>query len=246
MAIDWIFFDVGGVLLDDSPLRRWKESILLEIARRYVPTLTIERVVSTMRIVSGRPGSVVVNALRVLVRDPHEYRQALARLESLSPAMRAAAERQTVRTEALEVVSVLSERYCLGLLANQPEAIRKKLAEGRVLSHFAYRNVSADSAYEKPSLVFFRDVLARAGVQAANSAVVDDSIERGIIPGREVGMTTIWFQTPHELDRPRPAAADYVVSSLGEILTLPFVAANVSRHRVAGRSECDFRPRRAA
>ncbi len=74
------------------------------------------------------------------------------------------------------------------LIANQHESIRKKLDEAGVLQYFTHTTVSNEYKLEKPDSRIFSSVLEEVGVDSKNTVMIDDNIERGLIPAKEIGM----------------------------------------------------------
>lgn len=221
MQIRWIFFDVGGVLLDDRPLREWKISALLSLGSRYHRELSRESVEQALLQASRRSGSMTRNALLSLVGGTH-FNEAVLALKALDYDMRRASERQEIRPEALEVVSRLSDSFSLGLLANQPQTVRKKLAEAGLLKHLSSKIVSADSHYQKPDPIFFRDMIARVGTRAEQALLIDDDLDRGVLPAKRVGMKAVWYRPDWET-RHVISSIDGCVTNLRQIERLPII-----------------------
>ena len=70
----------------------------------------------------------------------------------------------------------------------------------------------------KPEPPLFRIALARLGVDAAQAAMVGDSVESDVAGGRRIGMRTVLY-APDGIAAP-PGAADVVIRSFGELAAL--------------------------
>lgn len=221
MPIKWIFFDVGGVLLDETPLFEWKIRTIMDIARSLEHRFARKDVLRVWPEASKRSGNLAENAIDLLLHDRDVAKIAKDQLRSRKEDMERASAEQKIRQDALETISFLSQQYSLGLLANQPQKTRKKLADAGLLHFFTEKIVSAETAYQKPDEIFFRDTLARAGARPEESVLVDDNIERGLMPAKHIGMKTVWMKTADRADIP-DGAIDYVITSLSELMSIDF------------------------
>ncbi len=60
--INWLFFDMGGVILNDDKPENIRQSVLLEVVKVYEPSLAISDVHKAWARASEQPGSVRLNA----------------------------------------------------------------------------------------------------------------------------------------------------------------------------------------
>ena len=122
-----------------------------------------------------------------------------------------------IRPEAQKVVAKLSFKYNLGLLANQPVKTKEKLEQAQILQYFKFQDVSEDFNLRKPDPEFFKAIFKATGANPKESAIIDDNIERGLIPAKKLGMTTVWFKLE---ERDLVKEIDFIVINLEELLEI--------------------------
>ncbi|MBP7005541.1 HAD family hydrolase [Patescibacteria group bacterium] len=217
-TIDWIFFDVGDVLIDESGYTRWKQNTVLQSVRAYQGTLLQEDVERVWTSASAQPGSLMQNAARLLLPKTEDADKAIQFIKDKSAEMNEARKMQTVYPEALDTVRLLSETYRLGILANQPVETKQMLANAGLLEYFTSTNLSGDYPFQKPDPRYFLQTLQDAGADVSRSVLVDDNIERGLAPAKQIGMRTVWYK-----HRERAVPSDTVDAVIESLQDLPAV-----------------------
>lgn len=219
--IDWLFFDVGGTLLDNSIYGQWRLKTILEIVRKYRPNITEQDITAVVPKASGMIDNLDKNIITCLL--PEEQKAELAELEMRR---RWAREKegvdyyqQPIRPEGKPAVKILAKDYKLGLLANQSTKIREKLDAAGLLPYFAHTGVSADYRLIKPDPRLWLEVFKETGAIPNRAAVVDDNIERCLVPAKKFGMTTVWYKL-RERDNVPIGAVDYTITSLNDLLEI--------------------------
>lgn len=66
-SIEWVFFDIGGVIIDDTQVHVERMELVLQIGRRFNPGLTISAVNDAYISSSAVSGGIYKNALRTLI-----------------------------------------------------------------------------------------------------------------------------------------------------------------------------------
>lgn len=108
----------------------------------------------------------------------------------------------------------------LGIVANQPEAARRKLARAGLLELFDHCGLAGPSGLRKPDPRAFAEAAAALEVPPAACIMVGDRIDNDVIPARALGMATILFRSGrHRRQRPRGDGEepDRLVSDVGEL-----------------------------
>ncbi|MFA6382368.1 MAG: HAD family hydrolase [Candidatus Buchananbacteria bacterium] len=215
--IDWIFFDAGGVLLNETKHEEQRMSLILKVIQEYKPKITKDDISVERPKASAMLGGLTINIVKLLLPDKIQQESAIKKIKTIG--LRAdQCSYAFVRPEAEKIVERLSEKYNLGLLANQPVNTKEKLERAGVLKYFKFQEVSEDFKLRKPDPEFFKAIFKATGADSKKSVIIDDNIERGLIPAKKLGMTTIWFKLE---DRDVPAGiVDYTVESLGGLLEL--------------------------
>jgi HAD superfamily hydrolase (TIGR01509 family) len=209
MAIEAVLFDLDGVLIDSEPV--WEEvrrafvserggKWLPDTQRRLMGMSTVEwaRYLSVELGVGMAPDEVADEVIR---RMAERYKVALP----LLPA-------------AVEVVTLLSRRWRLGLASSSPtKLIEVVLNRSGLAPFFAVAISTEEVARGKPAPDVYLAVAARLAVAPGLCAAVEDS-SNGLRSATASGMRVIAI--PRPVYPPEPdalAAADLVLHRLEEL-----------------------------
>ena len=200
--IKWIFFDIGSTLVDESVA--YQNRIERTIAGTNI---TYDDFYNKMVEISKYNQSGYNKALEA-------YGLKMAPWNS---------EDEYVYPEAEEVLRELSERYHIGIIANQNLGSKDRLEELGLLRYIDLVIASAEEGVAKPDLRIFQIALDRANCNPEEAVMVGDRIDNDILPANKIGMITVWIKQgfggyaepkePEELP-------DYTVTSLVEITEL--------------------------
>jgi HAD superfamily hydrolase (TIGR01509 family) len=215
--IEWIFFDMGGVILDDSEPEIMRQQLALNVAKKYMPTVTMTDVKEAWMIASGTPGSMRIVALRELCKSLPNLEEIVSEYKELCQIDYHSLCK--VRPEAKEVVSQLSQRYQLGLMANQGAKAISHLVDSGLLEFFSYQKMSHHVGLEKPDPEFFKSILNATKAQPDKSVIIDDNWFRGCLPARKEGMKTILYKRDI-IPSPDDANPNWQINSLTELLKI--------------------------
>ena len=108
----------------------------------------------------------------------------------------------------------------LGIVANQPEAARERLARAGIGELFDYQGLSALTGLRKPDPRAFLAAAEAMGVSPVACIVVGDRIDNDIVPAKALGMAAIQLRSGrHRRQRPRSPAEtpDAVVTDVLEL-----------------------------
>lgn len=214
--IDWIFFDVGGVLMDESAFLQWRQNNDWQIVQKFLPAVTFGDIKNSWPQASADDGPLDVNLLRVML-SAEQFSQALDLLHQSfldSPDYYA----QPIRPEALPTLQQLSQKFKLGIIANQSSQAKQKLEAEGIAQYLHTAEMSEHLQVDKPNPEIFTTVLKNCGALPERSVMVDDNIERGLSPAKKLGMKTVWFKT-EERNVPEDVV-DEVITNLSELPTL--------------------------
>jgi len=120
---------------------------------------------------------------------------------------------------AEEMLMQVSEKYicCIATSADKSdcndmvEALRRVGAEKYFMHFFASNNLG----FAKPDPGFFGSVMDQLPYGNASYVSIGNLYEKDIVPAKQVGMKTIWFNE-NNLKGSFPAA-DYIIGSLSEL-----------------------------
>jgi FMN phosphatase YigB (HAD superfamily) len=139
-SIKWIFFDVGGVLLDDAEAEDRRTKLLLDVCIKHNQSLAIEDIVHARQIASAKTGSIEENVIKCLLRD--QTSQQVAQNEFKERKKEIGYDQYSkIRPDALKVAELLSKKYKLGIMANQPIHRTKQLEECGLIRYFHHSDM---------------------------------------------------------------------------------------------------------
>jgi FMN phosphatase YigB (HAD superfamily) len=219
--IDWIFFDIGGVLTDDRAFEAARDQVIIEAVSAHAAAPDAERVRGARRLASSRTGELTANIIAELVADDgvrlrvqteadELWRERAGDRRHLSP----------VRPEAGPVLERLATCYRLGIMANQPTRTKEKLLGAGILHHFSHAGMSEDYGFHKPDPQLFREVLHATGATAARSVMIDDNLERGLLPAKKLGFRIVWFVGDKTATAKDKMSADWIITELEDLDTI--------------------------
>lgn len=188
--LDWLFIDVGGVLLDDRPLLDALYRYVADaLQRRGVDTGREEVLATRRRLVAAGVDGVYRRVLREHAPDRDTADEVLAEFrEWLEPRQK---ELNPPREGVREALAALSDRYRLALAANQGAYIHDLLAEHELRRYFDEAAISGEIGVAKPDPAFFRHLLSACETTPGRAAMVGDSLPNDLRPAHELGMRTV-------------------------------------------------------
>lgn len=217
-SIDWIFFDVGGPLVSDAAALQRRIDTNLRVLRQYLPDLTRQQIIDLWPKASAINGSIDENLVHLLVGDPAVAKQAHDQIQHEKQKQPSYLETLVVRNEAASVCGELSKHYKLGLIANQHSGVKEILSAAGILQHFTHQKVSHDYGLIKPDPAYYQAVLSDTGANPLRSVMIDDNIERSLMPAKKFGMKTIWYKL--EDRQAPPEIVDYTITKLEDLLEI--------------------------
>ena len=197
--IKWIFFDIGSTLVDESAVYENRIKEITQgnnIDRNEFVAKVIERAQTS-------PKPIVSAAEDYGVNVPAWRHD----LEVLYP-------------DSKEVLQRLSQKYKIGIIANQDFGTEQRLTDFNVHQHIDLVIASAEEGVAKPDLRIFQIALARADCKPEEAVMVGDRIDNDIIPANKIGMTTVWIKQgfgSYAEPKTVEEQPDYIVNSLAEI-----------------------------
>lgn len=197
--IEWIFFDIGSTLVDESKAyeHRIKDTIQnTNITYKQFCNLMIDFAKQ------GKNGYIeAAKELNLKITKWHSED------EFLYP--------NTIRT-----LKLLSEKYKIGIIANQPLGTQERLNKMEIDKYISLVISSAEENVSKPNLRIFKLALDRAGCSPNNAIMVGDRLDNDIVPAKTVGMKTIWIKQGLgglAIPKNESETADLTVKNISEI-----------------------------
>ncbi len=216
-----ILFDFGGTL--DSDGEHWLDRFydLYQRAGLQLPPAQIKRAFYHADSMCHGNSRLTGEGLRSLMKYHVQLQFQLLKLEDpekekeLVESFCRKSEQFLRRNAGL--LQSLQRRYRLGLVSNFYGNVAF-LCEEAGLAKFL--EVIVDSALigsGKPDPEIFRIALSRLNLPPEEVAFVGDSYERDMMPGRALGMKTIWMKGPHPRVPEGAGPVDAWISSLAEL-----------------------------
>jgi HAD superfamily hydrolase (TIGR01549 family) len=207
-----VFFDIGGVMYDDTVYAR-----ALNTALR---TLGAEFTDEDFDDVYGEARAAQSGSFRRLLAERFLGDDAdVAALEA-EASRHWAYPTGALEPDAVPCLKALAGKYRLGIIANQPSAVRDAMRRDGLDVYFEVWGVSDDVGLEKPDPRLFAHVLETAGVIPGRSAMVGDRLDYDVRPSKAAGMHAVWLLRGEAPDRPTPeqlAEADAAIRGLDEL-----------------------------
>lgn len=200
--IKWLFLDIGSTLVDES-----------KCIEQRCRTITSENNINELEFKN-----------KVL-----EYAK-----ESFQPVKLAAKYYGTkipVWNKELEylypnvesILSQLSKKYKLGIIANQSLGTKERLEHWEICKYFNIIVASAEEGCEKPDSKIFNIALNRADCKAEDAVMIGDRLDNDIVPAKKIGMKTIWvkqgFAKYHSI-KDKNEHPDYTIDTISELIKL--------------------------
>jgi HAD superfamily hydrolase (TIGR01509 family) len=210
--IEMVFFDIGGVMYDDTVYARSWKNALRESGAAFTDQEFEAEYTATR---AAQSGSFRVRLTQRFLGDGAD----LATVEARA-AKYWAYPPTALYADVIPCLEALDGRYRLGVIANQPSSVRAAMEREGLTRFFEVWGVSDDLGLQKPDPKLFSQVLYTAGVSPARSVMVGDRLDYDVRPAKTAGMRTIWVlrgEAPDEPTADQMAEADASVRSLTEI-----------------------------
>ena len=195
--IEWLFFDVGSTLVDESEV--------------YV-----DRINKIAKAAGKTHDEVYKKSIEF-------YRKGLkGDLETAAfygvPLPKWQPQYENPYPAAAEVLEKLGGRYKLGVIANQSLGTADRLKKYGLLEYFSLVVASAEEGIAKPDRRIFDIALERSGCKPENAVMIGDRVDNDILPAKAVGMKTVLVgQGLSSLSEEKYQDRDAYVSSIEEL-----------------------------
>lgn len=132
-------------------------------------------------------------------------------------------ELEKLYDEAPAVIKRLSQKYELGIIANQLDGLKERLQAFELLKYFKYIISSWNVQVMKPDIRIFEYALDKANCTPQEACMIGDRLDNDILPAKSLGMKTVWIKQGFgALQKPlfKSEEADYTISNLTELLRI--------------------------
>lgn len=193
-AVDVVFFDVGGVMYDDTVYARAIDRALRELGASFDDE---EFAAAYAQVRAAQAGSFRDQLARRFLgpgADVRAVERAASRYWAYPPG--------ALYPDVVPCLRSLSGGYRLGIVANQPSTVRDALERDGVAGFFELWNVSEDVGFDKPDPRLYAGAIEAAGVAPERTAMVGDRLDRDVRPAAAAGMRTVWVLRGEAPDAP--------------------------------------------
>lgn len=205
--IKWLFFDLGYTLINEDEAHIKHINDCIEYQKAHNNRLfTYDEIYNEM------------------CRASAEYRQQFyGAMETLKIIEKTAYPKDYEKPypNTKSVLSKLSEKYKIGIIANQSAGTKNRLSQFGMLSFIDLCIASYEAGIEKPDKRIFQLALNQADCSANEAVMIGDRLDNDIYPANKLGMKTIHikqgfgaYQEPKNNDY----KADLTINGLSELL----------------------------
>jgi putative hydrolase of the HAD superfamily len=217
-SVDFVFLDIGGVLYDDRVYAEAWRRALREAGADF----------------SDEEFDAEYAAARR--EQSRSFRRRLAARfagdDADLQALEASASRywhyppSALHADVLACLEGLREAgYRLGVIANQPTAVRDAMQRDGLVPFFEVWGVSDDLGLQKPDPALFVHALTTASVEPSRAVMVGDRLDYDVRPPKAAGMRTVWVLRGEAPDDPSPEQLSETDASVRDLTELPAAVA---------------------
>lgn len=220
----FIFFDLGQTLVDEWRFIEYLDNKLLEVLNGFGARIDLrnyravrDNVIRNRMIGNGSTRELIIEICRLVTQRGYE-RIIADRLEYDIKYGR----RELFRFyyDAEQTLSILSQKYKLGVIANQSRDVLQLLDKFDFRDFFNVVIVSSEVNMNKPDPRIFQLAMDRAANNSKRYVMIGDRLDTDISPANKLGMKTIRYTNSlFRLQEPidESEIATHVVNRLSKI-----------------------------
>jgi HAD superfamily hydrolase (TIGR01549 family) len=226
--LKWIFFDLGSTLTDESVFEKYMFDTVWKTLKesgahvdRQAFNKTLKAVVETRKSGSGGYRGIIRELALRFTKNRNQLQTVID--DYSNHVSNKYLEMQILYPEARGVLNKLSNRYALGIIANQPREARPRLADLGLVEYLKVIALSDEVGYSKPNRQIFLQALAEAECEPQRAMMVGDRLDNDVGPAKSVGMMTVRvrrglmvYQTPIT----QTEIPDYQILTLKDLLSI--------------------------
>jgi HAD superfamily hydrolase (TIGR01549 family) len=220
----FIFFDLGQTLVDEWRFIEYLDIKLLEVLNGFGARIDLrnyravrDNVIRNRMIGNGSTRELIIEICRLVTQ--HGYERIIAdRLEYDIKYGR----RELFRFyyDAEQTLSILSQKYKLGIIANQSRDVLQLLDKFNFRDFFNVVIISSEVNMNKPDPRIFQLAMDRVANNSKRYVMIGDRLDTDISPANKLGMKTIRYTNSlFRLQEPidESEMATHIVNRLSEI-----------------------------
>ena len=183
--IKWVFIDIGYTLVDEDDA---VENRILQIQGVLEDSgipMTCEEIRAILQEAATEQARSPISRAIAKLTDSEELRGRLKAEVTWRKDL------EKPYPEARQVLSALSERYRIGIIANQSPGTEARLEMWGFSKFVSLCLPSAETGLSKPDLAIFELAMERSGCEPEHAVMVGDRIDNDITPAKSLGWKTI-------------------------------------------------------
>lgn len=200
--IEWLFFDIGSTLVDESKCYENRYLKAIQDTDITYDELLDKVVEFSKQNRNGDHPAIEYFGLKLPKWDKES--------ERLYP-------------DTAFVLSELSKKYHIGIIANQSLGTEIRLDKWGILKYIDLVIASAEEGVAKPNPDIFKIALSKAECSEQNAVMIGDRIDNDIAPAKTIGMKTIWIRqgfARYQQPKNDFETADFTVDTLTQLLNI--------------------------
>jgi HAD superfamily hydrolase (TIGR01549 family) len=196
-VITFVFLDIGGVLYDDRVYAEAWRRALREAGGEFTDAAFDEEYAACRAAQNGSFRTRLATRFVGPDADLEVLEGVASRYWHYPPS--------ALHDDVVDALAALRRAgYRLGVIANQPTAVRSALERDGLVGSFEVWGVSDDLGLQKPDPALFVHAVRTAQVGPNATAMVGDRLDYDIRPARAAGMRTVWVLRGEAPDDPTP------------------------------------------
>lgn len=201
-TIKWIFFDLGSTLVDESECVKKRCEVIIDSNN-----INKDEFYNKVKECAKTDSYAVRAAAKYYGAEIPRW---FGELERLYP-------------DTQKVLEHLSQKYKLGVIANQVAGTQERIDNWGIGKYFDVVIASTEAGCAKPDKRIFEIALEQAGCKPKNTIMIGDRLDNDIVPAKKLGMKTVWVKqgfAKYQSVNNNYENPDYTVESIGEIVNI--------------------------
>ena len=184
-GIKWVFIDIGYTLVNQDDAVEDRILQIQGVLEDSGIPVTCEEIRAILQEAATEQARSPISRAIAMLTDSEELRGRLKAEVTWRKDL------EKPYPEARQVLSALSERYRLGIIANQPPGTVARLEMWGFSKFVSLCLPSAETGLSKPDLRIFELAIERSGCEPEHAVMVGDRIDNDITPAKSLGWKTI-------------------------------------------------------
>lgn len=177
--IKCIFFDIGYTLINEDDV--WQQRCMEQAEMQEAKILRLSH------------NEIYEEIIQASITYQPQYRTVVKKF-GFAKSAPYRHELEKLYDNADLVLNSLSQRYKLGIIANQADGLMDRLNSWGISKYFSFIISSWDYQIMKPDIKLFQIAVKQSGFKASETVMVGDRLDNDIFPAKNIGMKTIWIK----------------------------------------------------